>query len=322
MNTIIVDYSGNILDSRWSIHIEDSEEFIWKEMLSSLPVNTTMEYDGVLMRKILSNSGQDQFTIFFRKSWYPLEDILRDILRFLAMDWLILFPFYFMGRFFVRETLAPVEANMNTMSHFVHDAGHELKTPLAIVSGNLQILRDAKKIEKDLIEESIATIHSMSDSLDGLLELVSLKKSEKSETIEIRKSIEETIEIRKKEVEDKNLNITIDIPKGAKIVMNPHHFSILISNLIGNAIRYNKDNGEISISYKNNLLSIKDTGIWMNEEDVKKIFDRFFRVDHSGKYEGTGIGLSVVDRIIKLYKWEISVKSSPNMGTTFIIHTK
>lgn len=166
-----------------------------------------------------------------------------------------------MGRFFVRETLAPVEANMNTMSHFVHDAGHELKTPLAIVSGNLQILRDAKKIEKDLIEESIATIHSMSDSLDGLLELVSLKKSEKSETIEIRKSIEETIEIRKKEVEDKNLNITIDIPKGAKIVMNPHHFSILISNLIGNAIRYNKDNGEISISYKNNLLSIKDTGI-------------------------------------------------------------
>lgn len=60
----------------------------------------------------------------------------------------------------------------------------------------------------------------------------------------------------------------------------------------------------------------------MNEEDVKKIFDRFFRVDHSGKYEGTGIGLSVVDRIIKLYKWEISVKSSPNMGTTFIIHTK
>lgn len=213
------------------------------------------------MRKILSNPERNQFTIFFRKSGYPLEDILRDILRFLAMDVLILIPFYFMGRYFVRETLAPVEANINTMSHFVHDAGHELKTPLAIVSGNLQILRDTKKIETDIIEESIATIHSMSNSLDGLLELVNLKKAENIETIDIRKSIEEIIEIRKKEIEDKKLNITLDIAKNSKLSMNPHHFTILISNLLGNAIRYNKDSGDIFISHKNNTLSIKDTGI-------------------------------------------------------------
>ncbi len=100
------------------------------------------------------------------------------------MDFAILIPFYFMGRYLIRETLAPVEANMNTMSHFVHDAGHELKTPLAIVSGNLQILRDSKNPEKGLIEENIATILSMSNSLDGLLELADIKKSGKIEHIE------------------------------------------------------------------------------------------------------------------------------------------
>ncbi len=60
----------------------------------------------------------------------------------------------------------------------------------------------------------------------------------------------------------------------------------------------------------------------MNEEDTKKIFDRFFRVDRSGKYAGTGIGLSVVDRIVKLYGWKISVKSIVNEGATFTLSTK
>jgi signal transduction histidine kinase len=95
--------------------------------------------------------------------------------RFIIIDIFLLFPFYFIGRYAVGRTLEPVAENIDTMSHFIHDAGHELKTPLAIVSGNLQILRDSKVTNKDIIEESIATIHSMADSLDGLVELANLK---------------------------------------------------------------------------------------------------------------------------------------------------
>lgn len=322
MNTVIVDIEGNLIKDEGNLNIESNDDFVKKEVFKSLPLETTTEYDDLLLRKVSSGSGQEQFTIFFRRSWYPLEDIFRDILRFLAMDFAILIPFYFMGRYLIRETLAPVEANMNTMSHFVHDAGHELKTPLAIVSGNLQILRDSKNPEKGLIEENIATILSMSNSLDGLLELADIKKSGKIEHIEVWKTIEEIIETRKREIESKNLSVILDIAKNAKISVNPHHFHILFSNLLQNAIRYNKDGGEIYISWKNNLLSIRDTGIWMNEEDTKKIFDRFFRVDRSGKYAGTGIGLSVVDRIVKLYGWKISVKSIVNEGATFTLSTK
>jgi signal transduction histidine kinase len=71
------------------------------------------------------------------------------------MDGIILLPFFFMGRFFVRETLKPIGDNIDAMNHFIHDAGHELKTPLAIMSGNLQLLRDTKTKDMTLIEESI-----------------------------------------------------------------------------------------------------------------------------------------------------------------------
>jgi signal transduction histidine kinase len=95
-----------------------------------------------------------------------MEDILRDIVRFIIIDIFLLFPFYFIGRYAVGRTLEPVAENIDTMSHFIHDAGHELKTPLAIVSGNLQILRDSKKPDLEIIEESISTIYSMGDSID------------------------------------------------------------------------------------------------------------------------------------------------------------
>ena len=87
-------------------------------------------------------------------------------MRFIIIDIFLLFPFYFIGRYAVGRTLEPVAENIDTMSHFIHDAGHELKTPLAIVSGNLQILRDSKKPDLEIIEESISTIYSMGDSID------------------------------------------------------------------------------------------------------------------------------------------------------------
>ena len=114
-----------------------------------------------ILKKRQKIQGQDLTVVFFKQSGYPLEDIIRDMMRFIAMDILLLIPFYLLGRYFVRRTLEPIATNIDTMSHFIHDAGHELKTPLAIVSGNLQILRDSPKPDTDIIEESITTIRSM-----------------------------------------------------------------------------------------------------------------------------------------------------------------
>ncbi len=166
-NFVIIDGSGNLAanSNNLSDDFQDITRLLETDLLTNLRVGQTISYGGLLIRKVPDSNNPGYFKIYMGKRGYPLEDLLRDILRFLAMNTIIVLPFYFMARYFVRKTLEPVEENMNAMSHFIHDAGHELKTPLAIISGNLQILRDSKKPEKDLIENSIATISSMSDSL-------------------------------------------------------------------------------------------------------------------------------------------------------------
>lgn len=156
------------------------------------------------------------------------------------MDLLILLPFWFMGRYFVREILKPVAENIDTMNHFIHDAGHELKTPLAIISGNLQILRDSKIQDPSLIEESIGTIHTMSDSLSGLLELSSVKLSVGKKYTELKVCMDEVLHFLEKEVQKKELQVSLHIPEKKKLLIDPKHMAILFSNLIRNAILYNK----------------------------------------------------------------------------------
>lgn len=137
-------------------------EFIDITTLISLPIDTiTTYYETLFIKKKQLIGNKEYSVIFFKKSGYPLEDILRDITRFLIMNILLIVPFYFIGHYYVRRTLRPIAENIDTMSHFIHDAGHELKTPLAIVSGNLQLLRDSNLNDKSIIEESITTIHTM-----------------------------------------------------------------------------------------------------------------------------------------------------------------
>ena len=181
------------------------------------------------------------FQVFIRKSGYPIDDIIRDIFRFMMMNIFILLPFWFLGRHFVREILKPIGMNMDVMSQFIHDAGHELKTPLAIISGNLQILRDMKGKDPELIDTSISTIYSMSDSIDGLVELSNLKLPKKRENINLLSHIEEIIKIYQSDLDKKNITTSLKIPNTLSIQMEPKHFSILFSNLLKNAITYNKE---------------------------------------------------------------------------------
>jgi signal transduction histidine kinase len=323
INSVILDGSGKIIEIRGNIDTEEFAEFIDSTALTSLPQDTIITYDDTLLLKKKQKIGGEEYSvIFFKKSGYPLDDILRDILRFLVIDILLVVPFYFIGRYYVGRTLEPVAENIDTMSHFIHDAGHELKTPLAIVSGNLQILRDSKVSDKDLIEESITTIHSMADSLDGLVELANLKAPTSTTTLQLKENIEETLALHHEQIEKKNITVTLDIPEPAQVSIEKKHFQILFSNLITNAIRYNKDDWNITIKMKWKKLTITDTGIGMTEAETKRIFERFYRADRTGKTPGTGIGLTIVERIVRLYGWTIEVKSEKWVGTSFVIDMK
>jgi signal transduction histidine kinase len=320
INSVALDNSGNIVNIRGNIEDEEFSEFFEDDILRNLETGQVINHDGMfILKKRQKIQGQDLTVVFFKKSGYPLEDIIRDMMRFIAMDILLLIPFYLVGRYFVRRTLEPVAANIDTMSHFIHDAGHELKTPLAIVSGNLQILRDSPKPDTTIIEESLSTIHSMADSLDGLVELANLKAPTKTSTLNLKENIEEVISLQHEHIKKKSLTIELDIPGTATVSIEKKHFQILFSNLITNAIRYNKDGGDIRVTFAGKRLTVTDTWIGMTDEQQKKIFERFYRADRSGKIPGTGIWLTIVERIVRLYGWDISVESTAWAGTSFTI---
>ncbi len=324
INLVQINGSGEIMSEEFWMRWERVEINTLNDpdFLINLATGSITRDDGMIFYKRSHPSDPLIFQVFIRKSGYPIDDILRDIFRFMMMNIFILFPFWFLGRHFVREILKPIGTNMDVMSQFIHDAGHELKTPLAIISGNLQILRDMKSKDTELIDTSISTIYSMSNSIDGLIELSNLKLPKERENINLASHVEEILKIYQSDLDKKNITTSIKIPRNLNIQIESKHFTILLSNLIKNAITYNKEWGIIDIQCKGKVLSIHDSGIGMNTEDVKKIFERFFRVDRSSKYTGNGIGLALVDRIIKLYGWTISVGSVLGKGTIFSIKTK
>lgn len=322
MTQLIIDLEGNILFDKNNpiISLEEIRESIDTAFFRELIPGIITPLDNLLYYKV-ALADATGYKIFVAKAGYPLDDILRDILRFLILDILILVPFYFMGKYFVRETLEPVGANIEAMNDFIHDAGHELKTPLAIISGNLQILRDEKEKDPTLINESISTLHAMSTSLDGLLELSSLKLPEKIQSTNLVSCLEWEIQTLKQYIDEKNITIETKIDKKTLLRINDAHLSLLLSNILKNAIIYNKNDGNITISYRKGILEFRDTGIGIAKKDLEKIWERFYRGDHSGKYSGSGIGLSIVERIARLYGWNIEVTSTLGEGTIFTIHT-
>jgi len=323
INSAILNRDGDILELRGNVQVEEFSGFIEKNILKDIPEDTIVSYSGTLLLKKRQKIGNEDYTVlFFKKSIYQRDGIARDILRFLVMNIFLILPFYFIGQYYVGRILRPVAENINNMSHFIHDAGHELKTPLAIISGNLQILRDSKIPNKDIIEESISTIRSMWSSIDWLVELVSLQAPIHTTTLYLKDSIQEILMLHHEQIEKQDITLTLDIPESAQISIEKKHLQILLSNLITNAIRYNKYGGDISIKIKWKRLTITDTGIGMTETETRRVFERFYRADRTGKTPGTGIWLAIVERIVRLYGWIIEVKSEKWIGTSFMIDMK
>lgn len=124
-----------------------------------------MQKNGFLIKKI-NQTNTEKIILFLSPIQYSINKLLIDALRFLFLDCIILMPFSWIARVYVQETLEPVKENINTMNYFIHDAGHELKTPLAILSGNLQFMRDFKEQNMELIEENIKVIKDMNSSIE------------------------------------------------------------------------------------------------------------------------------------------------------------
>ncbi|MDD3646261.1 MAG: HAMP domain-containing sensor histidine kinase [Candidatus Gracilibacteria bacterium] len=296
--------------------VEDVSVSFIEKQLEEDDYNKIDQENRYLIKKIqLKDIFSEYDVIFIKNLRYSFIDYLRDLSGFILLTFLFSALLYYIGYQFVNKNLEPLEQNLKDMQDFIHNAGHELKTPISVIISNLQLLHELKKYDKNLTKESIDEIKRLNKLIDGLVELSDINITSKKQDLNLEEEINAIIKDYNKEIEKKEIDVGFNVKSNFKLSANREYFYIFFGNLLANAVKYNKKGGNIKVELNKNKLIIEDSGIGIKDEDKEKIWDRFYQADKSRNSKGFGIGLSLVQNIAKMYKWTIKVSSKVGDGT-------
>jgi len=238
-----------------------------------------------------------------------LQKLRSKIIQYLVLSFLFMGVVgYFLGKLF----LSPVRQQIESLDKFISDTTHELNTPISAILMTIQSLKGIEPKKMQRLKASAKRLSMMYGSLTYRLE----GGVEPSEELCLAAIIEERIEFFKELIESKKLKIIVDV-EPTQITMPKRSIYRLLDNLISNAIKYSNIKDEISITLKNRILKIKDTGIGIDKKIQEDIFRRYYRAnDERG---GFGIGLNIVFTICKKYNIKLKLNSKKEEGSTFIL---
>ena len=229
----------------------------------------------------------------------------------------------------INHLLDRIENAIEREKQFTSDASHELRTPLAVIKGTMEVLiRKPRKEEEyqEKIQFCIAEVDRLNLMVDQLLLLARFenqKQNIKQESIYLNALILDNLTRFSAKSESKKLKINTHFTEDFYIQSDNYLVSIIISNLVSNAIKYSNSNGVIDIEltkdFNEIIFSISDNGVGISDQDLSKIFSSFYRSDVSSHPEikGTGLGLSIVKRLCDLLNFKIAVESKQNEKTKF-----
>ena len=305
------EYSGSLLSvifSKWYI---------------SIPVLLIISYFcGLLISNITLNPLKDISNSLERIVNHDLKERLSTNERKDEIDEL---------KISLNRMIEHLDYSFSQIKQFSSDVSHEMKTPLTILQGELEIALTNPQTQEDyeyVLISALEEVQRLSNLVGSLLELsradtgqlvIDLRKNNLSD---ILIDISEDAEIM---ADEKGITISSDIERGIVLDIDPDRIRRAINNIIDNAIKYTEAGGNIQISLSKEKswirLIISDSGIGMEESEIPYIFDRMYRVDKSraAHSRGAGLGLSIVKWIIDAHEGTIFINSTPNKGTEFII---
>ena len=233
----------------------------------------------------------------------------------------------------INDLLNRIENAIEREKQFTSDASHELRTPLAVIKGTLEVLSRKPRTQTEYEEKikfCISEVNRMNYLVDELLLLARFenqKKTIKEESTFLNALILDVLARYSEIISDKKIKVNTVFEDDFYIETDPYLFSIILHNLISNAIKYSFNDSAIDIKLFEKegqlVFTLQDFGIGISSTEISKIFNPFFRVNPSEHpdIKGTGLGLSIVNRLSSLLKFDINI-SSENKGTLVVLKLK
>jgi len=214
---------------------------------------------------------------------------------------------------------------------FVANVSHELKTPVGAISLLAEAIEEARD-DPESIDYFTSRLHKETKRLTALVrDIIELSRLQSADVIgsgklvSINSLVGEAVDRSKLAAEAKNITIHTDAHADREVYADPELLGIAVHNIIENAVRYSPEDTRVDVtvetSHENLLISVTDQGSGISEEDQKRIFERFYRVDpaRSRQTGGTGLGLSIVKHVMAQHGGMVTVDSTFGEGSTFTL---
>lgn len=296
--------------------------------------NETGQLSTVMMtsKKIVTDStvqtlyvGKDVTALYsgLRKATYA-----QVVLGFIALIIASAIGYAMAGR-----ALVPLKEAYEKQKQFAADASHELRTPLAVVMASADLLLADPSIQNPFLRQVIEDLKSEVKKMTNLVsDLLTVARSDnnalkvKIQRLDLFELLTQVIRIMIPIAEKKNIFLNGEGLRRVFVKGDEERIKQLMIILIDNAIKYTCDGGNVTVGLteKNERFGIivEDTGIGIKEEDLPRIFERFYRVDKSRSEGGNGLGLSIAKELVRMNGGEIEVASREGEGTRFTVWLK
>jgi two-component system sensor histidine kinase/response regulator len=230
-----------------------------------------------------------------------------------------------------RRARALAEERRQVRFQFISVLAHELKAPLGAVEGFLMLLLEPGAVEdpdrrKLLMDRSLIRLRGMRKLIYDLLDLTRIESGTMKrelrdvDLVDVARAAAETVA---QDAQQKGVEIRLECPQTLIMSSDPSELEIMFNNLVSNAVKYNRQDGTVTLRMRDLddrvIVEVEDTGIGMTEKESQRLFSDFVRIKNAktANILGSGLGLSIVKKLADLYDGSVSVRSEPDVGSTF-----
>ncbi|MCK9617483.1 MAG: hybrid sensor histidine kinase/response regulator [Lentimicrobiaceae bacterium] len=235
--------------------------------------------------------------------------------------------------FLKRMTQKLNKAGKEIRFQFLSVLSHELKAPLNAVEGYCRMIREKQFGENvdaytEMLDRSLERIQGMRNLIMDMLDLTKIESGKPTQhltMVDINAIARNAMDTMRPYAIQKDVDMYLNTKESIIMTADNDEIEIIFNNLISNAVKYNKEGGRVDCSVRREKDSVKiiisDTGIGISQEDSERIFQDFVRIKNqeTKNITGSGLGLSIVRKIVDMYKGDIEVQSTPGKGSTFTI---